>query len=140
MEYFSFLADTLPEPSLKEETKADENLNYTETKKWNELGLTIKTQIYENLDVSLISAEITKDNYAFAGLKVGNSIDVLNKFNENIIKAGLKLDDGCKITDDNTITWVNDSEKNPDGLNPMIEIETKAGKIAKIKICKQGLL
>lgn len=140
MEYFSFLADTLPEPSLKEETKADENLNYTETKKWNELGLTIKTQIYENLDVSLISAELTKDNYAFAGLKVGNSIDVLNKFNENAVKAGLKLDDGCKITDDNIITWVNDSEKYPDGLNPMIEIETKAGKIAKIKISKQGLL
>lgn len=136
MEYFTFLADTLPEASSKEESKPDENLNYTKTQKWNDLGLSITTQIYENLDTSLHSAEITRDNYAFAGLKVGNSINVLNKFNENAEKAGLKLEDGSKITDDNTITWVDDGEKYSDGFKPMIEIETKAGKIARIKISK----
>ena len=136
MEYFTFLADTLPEASSKEETKPDENLNYTKTSKWNELGLTIKTQYYENADVSLLSAEITKDNYAFVGLKVGNSIDVLNKFSENVEKAGLKLKEGCKITDNSTITWVDDGEKYSDGFKPMVEIETKSGKIANIKISK----
>ena len=135
MDYFGFLADVLPNPSSSEESKPDENLNYTKTKKWNELGLSITTQIFENADVSLKSAELTKDNYAFAGLKVGNSIDVLNKFNENLDKAGLKLEDGCKIADDNTITWVDKDEAS--GFNSVIEIETKAGKIARIKISKE---
>lgn len=135
MDYFSFLADVLPNPSSSEETKPDENLNYKKTKKWNELGLSITTQIYENLDTSLASAELTKGNYAFAGLRVGDSIDVLNKFNENADKAGFKLDDGCKIADDNTITWVDKNESS--GFNALIEIETKAGKIARIKISKE---
>ncbi len=135
MEYFSFLANILPNPSKVEESKPDENLNYTRTKKWNELGLEVIIQVFENNDESLISAEITKDKYALAGLKVGNSIDVLNKFNEYADKAGLKLEDGCKITDDNTITWVDKDEAS--SFKPVIEIETKAGKIARIKISKE---
>ena len=135
MEYFGFLADILPNASSSEESKPDENLNYTKTKKWNELGLEIVTRVYENLDTSLASAELTKGNYAFAGLRVGDSIDVLNKFNENADKAGFKLDDGCKIADDNSITWVDKDESS--SLKPVIEIETKAGKIARIKISKE---
>ena len=56
------------------------------------------------------------------------------KKNENAEKAGFELEKGCKILDDNTITWVTKENETYDGFNHKIEIVTKSGIISKIKI------
>ena len=135
-EYFAYLPPTLPKVTVKETPKEGSEGASIMTSNWSDLGLTISVINSKDGETSFSSAELTKSDYAFAGLKVGDSIDVLNKFNENAKKACFKIDDGCKITDDNIITWVIDEEESPEMNHYKIEIDTKSGKIARIKISK----
>ena len=84
----------------------------------------------------MFAGELTKDNYAFAGLKVGDSLNKLKEFDKNLNKAGFILADGNNISDNTVIRWLNKESSSDDGYNHEIEIETKLGKINKISFSR----
>lgn len=134
-EYFAWLLALLPKETSIEARKPDENNACDMTRKWENQGLTIKTQVQGDGTPRLIFGELTKNTYAFAGLKVGDNIGVLKKFDENLKKAGLGLSDNQKISDNSSIKWENE-EESQDGYSYKIEVETKSGKISKIKFSR----
>ena len=134
-EYFAYLPSVLPEANTRNETNTNDSNVLLVNRTWTDKGLTINFLLNKNDGkMTFHSCELTNNTYAFAGLRVGNGIEVLRKFNENADKAGFELEKGCKILDDNTITWVNKENESYDGINHKIEIVTKSGIISKIKI------
>ena len=134
-EYFAYLPSVLPEANTRNETNTKDSNIILVNRTWTDKGLTIDFLLNKNGgQMTFASCELTNNTYAFAGLRVGNGIDVLNKFNKNADKAGFELEKGCKILDNNTITWVNKENETYDGFNHRIEVVTKSGIISKIKI------
>ncbi len=135
-EYFDWLQDLLEMPDSDELGKPDENNKSISTKKWNNKGIILKSYVYESGESYMFAGELTKDNYAFAGLKVGDSLNKLKEFDKNLNKAGFILADGNNISDNTVIRWLNKESSSDDGYNHEIEIETKLGKINKISFSR----
>lgn len=143
-EYFKWLPPYLGKAATTQKNTPDEDGMISAIQNWPEKGIKLYLNNFEQDSVTVTGVEITKDTYAFAGLKVGADLNAIKKFDACLNKANFKLSQSSKITANGSMKWTTSitaeelAEEEGDSEQDLREVtvETSNGKVSKIMLNK----